>query len=58
MPASTMLLPIDAWLATRTRGRRLGGRSITLSTADLPSTPEVWVFESSPEVWTQPRLAL
>jgi L-ascorbate metabolism protein UlaG (beta-lactamase superfamily) len=57
MPASTTLRTIDEWLTTRPQVRHLGSHRLTLSPADLPVTPEVWVFEPSPEVWTQPPLA-
>jgi L-ascorbate metabolism protein UlaG (beta-lactamase superfamily) len=51
MPESTTLRTIDEWLATRTTVRHLGRHSITLARDDLPSSPETWVFEPSPEVW-------
>jgi L-ascorbate metabolism protein UlaG (beta-lactamase superfamily) len=56
MPTSSTLRTIDEWLATRSRVRRLGSHSLTLSRDDLPAEPEVWVFEPSPDVWNQPRL--
>jgi L-ascorbate metabolism protein UlaG (beta-lactamase superfamily) len=57
MPESSTLRTIDAWLATRAGVRRLGCHSITLSQTDLPSAPEVWVFEPSPEAFAAPPVA-
>jgi L-ascorbate metabolism protein UlaG (beta-lactamase superfamily) len=51
MPESTTLRTIDEWLAMRHRVKNLGGHQITLGRDALPATPEVWVFEPSPEVW-------
>lgn len=56
MPESTTLRTIDEWLVTRSAVRHLGSHSMTLAASDLPSAPEVWVFEPSPEVWQQPQL--
>jgi len=54
MPETTTLKPINEWLATRSGVRYLDSHSIALSRKDLPPSPEIWVFEPSPEVFTAP----
>jgi len=54
MPETTTLKSIDEWLSTRRGVRYLGNHSIALSMKDLPASPEVWVFEPSPEVFSAP----
>lgn len=43
-PASS-LGGIESWLTTRPSVRRLGTRSVELSSSDLPERQEVWTFE-------------
>lgn len=56
MPASTTLRTVDEWLSMHPGVKNLGSHQVTLSQDTLPSVPEVWVFEPSPEVWTTPHL--
>jgi L-ascorbate metabolism protein UlaG (beta-lactamase superfamily) len=44
----SMLRPIDRWLGTQHRVRRLPRDGITLTPDQLPDEPEVWVFERAP----------
>jgi L-ascorbate metabolism protein UlaG (beta-lactamase superfamily) len=41
---------LDPWLETEKHVRQLGSHTMTLSRADLPTTPQVLVFEHSPRV--------
>jgi L-ascorbate metabolism protein UlaG (beta-lactamase superfamily) len=52
MPETTTLKSIDGWLATRSDVRYLKSHRIALSEECLPPSPEVWVFDPSPEVFT------
>jgi len=41
---------IDGWLVEQDRVRRLGTHVLSIARSDLPDTPEIVVFEHSPEV--------
>lgn len=57
MPVSTTLRTLDEWVTTQPQVRHLGTNRATFQRDTLPASPEVWVFEPSPEVFTTPPVA-
>jgi len=56
MPESCGLKTLDQWLATQPNAKHLNGHSATLTSVDLPTTGQVWVFQPSPASLSAPKV--
>jgi L-ascorbate metabolism protein UlaG (beta-lactamase superfamily) len=56
MPESCGLKGPRQWLATQPNVKHLDGHCVTLTSEDLPSTGQVWVFQPSPASLSAPRV--
>ena len=56
MPESCGLKTLDQWLATQPNAKQLNGHSTTITSEDLPTTGQVWVFQPSPASLSAPKV--
>ncbi len=56
MPISCGLKTPDQWLNTQPNTKKLKGHSLTISSEDLPTSRQVWVFQPSPASFSAPEV--
>ena len=56
MPISCGLKTPDQWLNTQPNTKKLKSHSLTISSEDLPTTRQVWVFQPSPASFSAPEV--